>query len=185
MRRSSAIKLIVHVLDQETNRGRLHGVELVLGEPAPQMGRSGLDYHAELGEHAADAIQERGAILDPAEAQAVPGEPLLLHLGLDWNEAHARRAQRGHDRRRIGAAVLDRLALAIGTHKLGCHQAGLEPQRLHRSSPSVGPTTGFHAQHRALRQRRQPRQETRAIKLSHLDHATYRVGHAGHEYVLC
>ena len=61
------VELIAHVLDQETNRGRLCGVELMLGEPAPQSGRSGLDHHAALGEYAADASQERRALLDPAQ----------------------------------------------------------------------------------------------------------------------
>ncbi|WP_341646645.1 hypothetical protein [Thauera sp. SDU_THAU2] len=79
------IEVITHVMDQMTPDHRLGGVELMFGQSAAQLCGARFDHQTELGQHATNTVEQRRSLLDPAQAQAVPCQSLLLGFGLDRN----------------------------------------------------------------------------------------------------
>ena len=101
---------------QASDAGQLvAGVLEHLGQHRAQRLGALREHQAELGQQAADAVDQRGALFLEALAQSVHRQLALLLGGLDRHEAHVRPAGGLADRRGVVGVVLTAACRPCGT----------------------------------------------------------------------
>ena len=109
-----------------------------VGQLGPQHLGALAEHQAELGQHAADAVDARGALFLEPFAYPVQAHHALLFAGLDRHEAHARPRRRLADRRGVGGVVLAALAFhAVRRDEVRRNQPRIQPQRAQPARPVV------------------------------------------------
>ena len=136
-----------------------HAGDLVAGvldhagqHQAQRIGALGED-HSELGQQAADAVDQRRALFLEALAQTVHGQLALLLGRLDRHEAHVRATSGLADGSGIVGVVLASLARhAVGYDEVASDQPGIQAQYAQPAGHVVRTATSLHRHDTSVRQ---------------------------------